>query len=88
MILKQRLADGKTQFIDLGNNFVIITSAAQDWSPMQSKDVYQIISYMDYNGKLQHEPLYKDFLHWIYSNDGQLFLNLTSPEYGIRIDKN
>lgn len=84
MVLKQRFADGRTQFIDIGNNFVIITPAHENWNMqkvMNKEDVHSIIEYVDYNSHLQVEPLYKDFLQWIYSNDGQLFLTLTSPEY-------
>lgn len=82
MILKQRLRDGFTQFINIGNNFTILTPANKDWNPAESKDVHSIITYSDYKGTMQHEPLYIDFPQWIYSNDGQLFLTLTSNEHG------
>lgn len=78
MVLKQRLQDGKTQFIDIGDNFLVITPYSKEWNPTQSKDIHSVISYCDYEGKLQHEPLYKDFFQWIYSNDGQLFLTLNN----------
>lgn len=81
MILKQRLGDGQTHFIDIGNSFSIITKAYKEWDNNTYKDAHSLISYMDDKGVLRHEPLYKDFIQWIYSNDGQLFLNLGSVDY-------
>jgi hypothetical protein len=82
MVLKQRFAEGKTQFIDIGENFVIITPANENWNDVikRDKDVHSVIEFTGHNGKSQFEPLYTDFYQWIYSNDGQLFLTLTSPE--------
>lgn len=87
MILKQRLRDGFTQFIDIGGNFTISTPANNEWNPNESKDVHGIVSYCDNNGKLQHEPLYIDFPQWLYSNDGQLFITLTSNDYGKKTEQ-
>lgn len=80
MVLVQKFSDGKTQYIDIGNNFVIITPVSNEWVVNEvnmSKDAHMMLSYCDYNGNCQYEPLYNDFKQWIYSNNGQLFMNLT-----------
>lgn len=84
MILKQRFAEGKTQFIDIGSNFLIVTKASAEYDSVSDrhfngdkvwrKDVY---AFIEYGEKGDIEPLFDDFLQWIYSNDGQLFLTLT-----------
>jgi len=86
MVLKQRFADGRTHFIDIGGNFQIETPVSPEWDKtwqghaMTFKtDVVAVITYsVNVNGedKIMHEPIYKDFPQWIYSNDGQLFKTL------------
>ena len=90
MILKQRFAEGRTHFIDIGNNFQIETPASPEWDKTWQgystfkTDVVAVVSYsVNTQGedRIMHEPIYKDFSQWIYSNNGQLFLTLTSKEY-------
>jgi hypothetical protein len=83
MILKQRFANGRTQFIDIGSDFLVLTRANENWdmeltnyfgkenAPL-SKDVHALIQYSE----RKTEPLYIGFPQWIYSNDGQLFQTL------------
>jgi len=83
MVLKQRFSDGKTQFIDIGNDFLLLQPHSEEWvhnDIAMSKDANAVIMYRDSSGNHMEEWLYKDFPQWIYSNDGQLFLNLTDKE--------
>jgi len=82
MILKQRFADGRTAYTDIGNQWLYIQQIASEFkdlakeyfrSPELEKDCIGLIQY----GDRKTEPIYKDFPQWIYSNDGQLFMNLT-----------
>jgi hypothetical protein len=81
MVLKQRFADGRTNYIDLGNDFTYIQPVAEEFdaysvidkmSEVEKEDCKGFICY----GEQKHEPIYKDFPQWIYSNDGQLFMTL------------
>ncbi len=83
MVLKQRFADGRTAYTDIGEQWLYIQPAATEFkglayeylrSPEPEKDCIGLIQY----GKRQLEPIFKDFPQWIYSNDGQLFLTLNN----------
>lgn len=86
MILKQRFADGRTAYTDIGDQFLYIQQAATEFkelaaefirSPEMEKECTGLIQH----GKRQIEPIYVDFPQWIHSNNGQLFMDLTSPFY-------
>lgn len=87
MVLKQRFANGRTNYTEIGNSFQVETPASEGWSDTLNKrnelcktDVVAILSYNINTGtedKTVHEPIYKDFRQWLYSNSGQLFLTLT-----------
>jgi hypothetical protein len=88
MVLKQRFSEGKTHFIDIGDNFLLLQPHSDEWKHNNinmSKDAHAVIMFTDIHGKSQEEWLYKDFPQWIYTNDGQLFLNLTSPDFSKKI---
>ena len=81
MILKQRFADGRTAYTDIGDQFLHIQPNATEFkelaadylrSPEIEKDCIGLIQH----GERQIEPLYKDFPQWIYSNDGKFFMTL------------
>jgi hypothetical protein len=81
MILKQRFADGRTAYADIGNQWLYIQKAAAEFeelskefirSPELEKDCIGLIQY----GERQIEPIYADFPQWILSNDGQLFMTI------------
>lgn len=84
MILKQRFADGRTNYKDIGNDFMFIQPMADDFE-MWAKDHFtekeqkmkeDCIGFICYNKT--SEPIFKDFPQWIYSNDGQLFMILSN----------
>ncbi len=85
MILKQRFADGRTNFKDIGNDFMIVTRASQEdfnhyakkHCPPGHAEDEKLISFVLFGKEV--EPIYDDFPQWIYSNDGQLFLTLNTP---------
>jgi len=83
MVLKQRFSDGRTQFIDIGDDWMLIQQNAADFEMQKTahfgdlaathgKDVHAFICY----GDRKTEPLYKGYPQWIYSNDGRLFMNV------------
>lgn len=85
MILKQRFADGKTAYTNIGDQFVYLQQNHPDFKQVADeyinnqcmiKDCFGIICY----GDRKREPIYKDFPQWIMSNDGQLFMTLVSLE--------
>lgn len=86
MVLKQRFADGRTNFTDIGNDFQIETPASPEWGCALKNldkdfktDVVAVLTYNINQATSDHvmqELIYKDFQQWIYSNDGQLFLTL------------
>lgn len=86
MILKQRFADGRTAYTDISDQWLYIQQNAEEFKDAVAhyfeggefeKDCIGLIQY----GDRKTEPIYKDFPQWIYSNDGQLFLTLTSRQY-------
>lgn len=80
MVLKQRFADGRTNYIDIGNDFLYIQRNSPDFETLAqaelNTDAYRkaCIGFVCYDKK--SEPIYEDFQQWVYSNDGQLFLTL------------
>lgn len=86
MVLKQRFEQGRTQFIDIGNDWMLIQQNAVDFEMIKKEhftgsdnlgnDVHAFILY----GDRKQEPLYRDFPQWVYTNDGQLFLTLTETQ--------
>jgi len=84
MILKQRFADGRTAYTDIGDQWLYIQKPAGEFkdlvkdftrSPELEKDCIGLIEY----GERKMEPIYIDFPQWVYSNHGQLFMTLTRP---------
>jgi len=82
MVLKQRFADGRTAYTNIGEQWLYIQQNAKEFQDTAAhyfegsgaeKDCIGLIQY----GNRQTEPIYKDFPQWVYSNDGQLFLTLT-----------
>lgn len=91
MILKQRFADGRTNYKDIGNDFMFIQPMADDFE-MWAKDHFtdkeqkmkeDCIGFICYSKT--SEPIFKDFPQWIYSNDGQLFMTLSN---GGKVERN
>jgi len=91
MILKQRFADGRTAYTDIGDQWLYIQKSADEFkelvkdytrSPELEKDCIGLIEY----GERKLEPIYTDFPQWVYSNDGQLFMTLTRPGTDIKIE--
>lgn len=80
MVLKQRFADGRTNYIDIGSDWTYIQPIAEehagycDIDKMNEKERGDCAGFICYERK--HIPIFKDFPQWIYSNDGQLFLTL------------
>lgn len=88
MILKQRFTDGRTNYTEIGSDFQIETPASPEWdATMQSMgtaqyktDVIAVLTFSVSEGtedKLKHEPIYKDFRQWLYTDAGKLFLTLS-----------
>ena len=80
MLLKQRFAEGRTNVIDIGDDFMLIQQNAEDFE-MRLQEHFKenelqkdCIAFVCYGKK--EEPIYKDFPQWIYTNDGQLFMTL------------
>lgn len=85
MIFKQRFEHGRTNFKDIGSDFMIVTRASDEFQDIvnkhfhdgtDKKDIHAFLLY----GEREIEPLYIDFQQWIYTNDGQMFLNLTTRQ--------
>ena len=83
MVLKQRFSEGRTNYIDIGNNFMYIQKSCSTYSEYvgehftKSDDAKDCVGWIMYgDGHRETEPIYKDFPQWIYSNDGQLFMTL------------
>ena len=80
MILKQRFADGRTNYIDIGNDFTFIQPMAEefdryaDLDKMNEEEKKSCAGFICY--QREHAPIFKDFPQWVYSNDGQLFMTL------------
>jgi len=81
MILKQRFADGRTAYTDIGEQWLYIQQHAEEFKDayvhhfagaVTDKDCIGLIQY----GNQKTEPIYKNFPQWIYSNDGQLFMTI------------
>lgn len=92
MVLKQRFADGRTAYTDIGDSFLLLTRAEKEFEDLAEeyfrttelqKDCIALIQY----GERKTEPIYTDFPQWIYSNNGQLFLTLTSNDYGKKTEE-
>jgi hypothetical protein len=81
MILKQRFAEGRTNYIDIGSDWLYIQRDADvfkkeiDEHFINPQNAAGCIGLIRFNQRV--EPIYKDFSQWIYSNDGQIFMNLT-----------
>jgi len=82
MVLKQRFADGRTAYTNIGEQFLYIQQNAVEFKDACAHyfegrnfetDCIGLIQY----GERKTEPIYKDFPQWVYSNDGQLFLTLS-----------
>lgn len=80
MILKQRFADGRTNYIDLGDSFTYIQPIAEEFNryadvhKLNAKEREDCAGFVC-NGQ-NEVPIFNDFPQWIYSNDGQLFMKL------------
>lgn len=81
MVLKQRFAEGRTNYKDIGNDWMYIQNAAQHEFNNILKDHFvneangkDCIGFICWGKEI--EPIYKDFPQWIYSSDGQLFMTL------------
>lgn len=79
MILKIRFAPGRTQYIDLGNEFLFYEQQSEEYpgllkdmgiNPESEKDCIGVVSGKD------STPIYNCFVTEIFSNDGQLFMVL------------
>ncbi len=80
MVLKQRFAEGRTNYKDIGEDFMYVQKHSGEFDKL----LHQHIDTEPYRnaclgfitwGK-DAEPIYEDFPQWIYSNDGQLFMTL------------
>lgn len=85
MVLKQRFTDGRTNYIDIGDQWMLIQSNAADFEERMKeyfKDAAPLkedcIAFVSWDKN--EEPIYKCYPQWIYSNDGQLFMTLTNQE--------
>ena len=83
MILKQRFAEGNTNYIDLGDTFVYRKRGSEDFETLLQRhlntDAYRrdCIGFVLFGDK-HVEPIYRDFPQWVYSNDGKLFMTLNT----------
>lgn len=82
MILKQRFADDKTAYTDIGGQWVYIQQSATEFKEIAAEYFRNSELEKDCIGFIRHrdretEPIYKDFSQWIHSNDGQLFMTLS-----------
>jgi hypothetical protein len=81
MVLKQRFAEGRTNYIDIGSEwqYIQVNSGlfeSRIEAHFQNKENAKgCIGLIEFKGNT--EPIYKDFPQWIYSNDGKLFMTLT-----------
>lgn len=81
MVLKQRFADGRTNYIDIGEQWLLVQSNAEDFEIILKRHFKEVpitencIAFICY-GK-HEEPIFKYYHQWIYSSDGKLFMNLT-----------
>lgn len=84
MILKQRFGDGRTNYIDIGDDFMYTQFMGDGFKDLVESEGMGEDAQKDCLGFIHNTmdkkqiPIYKDFPQWIYSNDGKLFLNLTS----------
>lgn len=82
MILKQRFADGRTAYTDIGNQWLYIQQPSNSFKELmagyfKSGELgVDCIGFIEY-GDRRVEPIFKTFPQWIYSNEGSLFMNLT-----------
>jgi hypothetical protein len=81
MVLKQRFADGRTAYTNIGEQWLYIQQNAKDFGDIRAHHFEGAIEEKDCIGLIQYgdrktEPIYKDFPQWIYSNEGQLFMTL------------
>jgi len=91
MVLKQRFADGRTAYTDIGEQWLYIQKAASEFKELaqeyfRSSELEKECIGLIQHGDRKNEPIYVDFPQWIYSNDGQLFLTLTSKEHWDKIE--
>jgi len=82
MVLKQRFQDGRTNYTDIGDDFMYTEFFGDGFNDLckraglneQSKK--DCIGFIHYAMDKRQIPIYKDFPQWIYYNDGQLFMTL------------
>lgn len=80
MVLKQRFADGRTNYVDIGRDWTHIQQGAEEYEKyceidrMNEKLKSTCKGFICY--ERTHIPIFRDFPQWVYSNDGQLFLTL------------
>lgn len=81
MVLKQRFAEGRTNYIDIGSKWTYTQKFSKHFEThieeyftnvKNAKDCIGLIEY----GEKEIEPIYEGFPQWIYSDDGKLFMTL------------
>lgn len=81
MVLKQRFADGRTNYKYIGDDWMLIQQNESNFEMILGRNIpndemrKDCIAFVCY--EKNEEPIFKDFPQWIYSNDGQLFMSLT-----------
>ena len=83
MVLKQRFQSGRTNYTDIGDDFMYTQFFGDGFgdiakrAEMNEQDLKDCIGFIHYATYKKQIPIYKDFPQWIYSNDGKLFSTLT-----------
>ncbi len=81
MMLKQRFDEGRTNYTDIGKDFMYTEFFGDGFDDItkqmglnedSKKDCKGVI----HDGRGLQIPIYNVFPQWIYTNDGQLFMTL------------
>lgn len=80
MVLKIRYASGRTNYKDIGSDFQFVQRHSDDFDKFFEGEFQDKKMGEGCDGFIVFEkdiePIYNIFPAWIYSNDGQLFMNL------------
>lgn len=84
MVLKQNFQTGRTNYTDIGNDWMYTEFFGDGFSDiakrlgLNDQSIKDCKGFIDFNNDKNHIPIYKDFEQSVYSDDGKLFLTLVS----------
>jgi len=83
MVLKQRFQDGRTNYTDIGDDFMYTQFMGDGFKDLAEREGMGEDAQKDCLGFIHSTmdkkaiPIYKNFQQWVYSNNGKLFMTLS-----------